>query len=125
MTFACWIYLDVVTKDAEATFERYVELPFVPGVGMKLVFDEQLGSSIEIESVEYSIPDGVFWLTGSEDVGDCLCQCKPEDECCVLRVSDYVEDGWELRGEVKRGFDRTQQRGWMFDPDKTIWSLIE
>jgi hypothetical protein len=121
--YACFCYLHVIEKDAEADFERYVELPFPPYPGLILVFNDVESDFLEISRAEYIVGGDVFHLDGHrrfDDLGEYACPCGPESgcDCSVLDLNYYAALGWELSGEVRRGADRMQKVPGMFpDPE--------
>jgi hypothetical protein len=114
MIYPCWLTRQVITKDAEATFTRYVELPFPPTAGVVLVFDERECDTFEIDSIEWSVADECFWLNAI-DRFDAGCSCVAADGCCVLKVDEFILLGWELEGPVRRGYDRVEVEDWSKD----------
>lgn len=121
MKYACWMCLTVIEKDAEATFERFTELPFPPFIGLLISVSER-GHLFRCDSVEWSLENDSFALT---DVGlmDFDCDCTEEYNCCKLDVEHYLNDGWSLVGEVRREYDRLfKPNSKMFYVDKWIGS---
>lgn len=118
--YSCWLYLTVIQKDGEAEFERYVELPYPPRKGDILLFNEKNSDHFQVDSIEFFVPDDVFWLYGTQEANDC--SCESGDGCCVLGgVIDYqLDNGWKMRGEPRYGFDRRYRKEWMFEPKKWI-----
>lgn len=101
--YSCTLIRHVIAKDAEADFERHIELPFVPSLGMQLFVDTGNGrfDVIRVETVNVFTPGNKLEISETLYFGD-DCECKPEDSCCLLEISLMIEEGWTLFGEVRR-----------------------
>lgn len=118
--FACWLHKEYIAKDGEADMSKYVELPFVPFVGLEIVFNEKEYDRFIAQKVEYSIENDCFWLHETDCVAEAGCPCGPEDNCCCIASElEYAkEHDWEV-DKVRRGCERIHEpESWMFDPDK-------
>lgn len=113
-TYGVWLFLEVKGKDAIATVSKWIELPFVPQIGLSINLDNDEIEWFDIERLEYNIEDGGFWAFETRSM-DYECCCVPEEECCTFKEKTYIERGWEI-DKVYRGNERFdfQMEPWMF-----------
>lgn len=125
MAYSAWLYLTVIFKDAEVKFSRYVELPFAPYPGLTLVFDDEGNEIFSVDSLEFYVPDEVFWLYETKKWSD-DCPCKPADQCCVCHPEYFTKHGWEIEGDIARGEDRLYDYlPWVFPSDTSAASAAK
>lgn len=85
--YAVRVLRQILAADGREQIERYVELPFVPMVGLKLGF-ESYDDHIEVEEVAFIVAFQRFEIVGEsyEDLNDSLQEI----------VASFKQDGWNV-----------------------------
>lgn len=113
----CIVYLTVVMKDGEFTVSRSFTLPFLPFVGMQLVFGNE--DEVEVNRVQYVVDGDIFWLDSLDCAEEETCPCEPNDKCCVMDTSYHIEHGWELYSKTSLADHPFFRRNaWQFTEDQ-------